>query len=705
MGMHEGLIKVARLRVRGAGGDSLATRLRMERLMGAVNPGALGLPPSAILCVRRLGTLQSGGTSRSRRAFDSPVEWDRTLGSALRELLSRAARPVEGAVPADSEAVLFSDMAELLGCLALALGHGLHAHQWWWSGLYGSTDLRQVLLREWNRHPEYLPASLGLVARQGNVTPALSVLDEVDARGLLTALALRYGQRALLSETEASRIPEAETTVVRAEHGASAMETEGYDGALALTGASAPWEPWVQEVRAVESGLERRTLLGVSLMLHRAPMELRRPDFARALHAWRREQARHFVEASPRSPPPYVLDSAGGPPAFANVPPVAAASLHEAPGEASRASPAPARDEGLALRDTGAISEDGAPPLDAPAVRNAPTAGVMAPSEPPALPGEGVSGPPVELTPISSQPPSPTQGFLPQVSREQTPERAWGLPIPTGLGGLFYLVNLALFLELYGDFSRPMHPHLPLSLWDFVTLLGRRLLADPRPGDPVWKVLALLAGRKAGDAAGQGFEPPDAWRVPEEWLHAFRTEETQVWTWSAQDGRLRVLHPAGFLVVDVPRMDDDVEAQVQREVEPYLQRAPDPRSRRMAATSMREHAPGGEANTAAEPRFTLAHGEVPPPGGADAAPLERWLAWLVPYCRARLVRALGLTSNDALELEGTLFSHDARLHVSESHVDVVLALSQLPLAVRIAGLDRDIGWLPSAGRHLTFHFE
>ena len=45
-----------------------------------------------------------------------------------------------------------------------------------------------------------------------------------------------------------------------------------------------------------------------------------------------------------------------------------------------------------------------------------------------------------------------------------------------------------------------------------------------------------------------------------------------------------------------------------------------------------------------------------------------------------------------------------RVQVTSTHVDVVLALEQLNLAVRVAGLDRDPGWVPSLGRIVLFHF-
>jgi hypothetical protein len=31
-------------------------------------------------------------------------------------------------------------------------------------------------------------------------------------------------------------------------------------------------------------------------------------------------------------------------------------------------------------------------------------------------------------------------------------------------------------------------------------------------------------------------------------------------------------------------------------------------------------------------------------------------------------------------------------------------LATLPIELRIAGLDRDPGWIPSAGRSISFHF-
>ncbi|WP_457353958.1 hypothetical protein [Roseateles sp. P5_D6] len=85
---------------------------------------------------------------------------------------------------------------------------------------------------------------------------------------------------------------------------------------------------------------------------------------------------------------------------------------------------------------------------------------------------------------------------------------------------------------------------------------------------------------------------------------------------------------------------------------------------------------------------------------AETHPGRRWLQHWRMAVEARLRSALG--RDDAIE---TLCRHRAGVAVSEAAVDVTLSLAELPLALRFAGLDRDPGWIPVAGRSLAFHFE
>jgi hypothetical protein len=135
------------------------------------------------------------------------------------------------------------------------------------------------------------------------------------------------------------------------------------------------------------------------------------------------------------------------------------------------------------------------------------------------------------------------------------------LQIETSLGGIFYLINVGLFLNLYGDFTTPMQPGIALPLWDFVTLLGQKLLGEALPADPVWGLLAQLSGRGEQVLPGADFEPADIWRLPVAWLAPF--PNGAVWRWQATDGRLQVRHPAQFLVLDVPLQPMDPARQLR----------------------------------------------------------------------------------------------------------------------------------------------
>ena len=187
--------------------------------------------------------------------------------------------------------------------------------------------------------------------------------------------------------------------------------------------------------------------------------------------------------------------------------------------------------------------------------------------------------------------------------------RIYPVSIETEVGGVFYLLNVALRLGLYGDFTTPSQPGIDLSIWDFLTLAGRGLTPRRFRRDPVWVLFADLAGRAPEEMPGAAWEPPKVWRVPAQWLDAF--PEGGTWQWWEGAGRLRAVHPAGFAIVDVPHAgDDDVVEQVERELSAY-------RSFTSFVTTR----------------------VAPSPGSWSA--LTWWMGCLMPYVRARLARALG----------------------------------------------------------------
>src|SRR4051794_14879405 len=135
---------VLRLRMRhaspGRPPDPSSAPTRLER--AELHPD--GLPPSAVLMVRRLtAVLPPFETAPHSPRRDGP-RWDHRLRQELTDLARRAARPDRGRLPDDAEAVLFGDRAELLACLVTDLLRGVADRCWWWEGPLleaGTTDV------------------------------------------------------------------------------------------------------------------------------------------------------------------------------------------------------------------------------------------------------------------------------------------------------------------------------------------------------------------------------------------------------------------------------------------------------------------------------------------------------------------------------------------------------------------------------------
>jgi hypothetical protein len=138
---------------------------------------------------------------------------------------------------------------------------------------------------------------------------------------------------------------------------------------------------------------------------------------------------------------------------------------------------------------------------------------------------------------------------------------------------------------------------------------------------------------------------PDRWQVEPAWLEAFAgEEEATIATTSRQQ---TLWHPAGFPLAEGP-----LSKRVER------------RKR-----------------------------------GQRQDPSARWLRCLALYLDARIQRA-----TDDPELGLSSLAIPGHCRISADRIDIDLALADLPLPLRLAGLDRDPGWLPAEGRAIAFHF-
>jgi hypothetical protein len=213
----------------------------------------------------------------------------------------------------------------------------------------------------------------------------------------------------------------------------------------------------------------------------------------------------------------------------------------------------------------------------------------------------------------------------------------------TAFGGLFFLVNAFLAMGLYPDFTRPLDPTLPLPPLALVDRLGLHWFGGRYRRDPLHRWIARRGPRTP---------LPRTWHVEPEWLGPFAGG--RAW----HDGST-LWHSAGF---------------------PLANRSASAPARRLARSL------GIRLDGGAPSRFKPARD-------------PDWLDCLAFFLAARFRRA---APDDALT--PAAFAIPARAIIDETRLDAHFALAALPIALRLAGLDRDPGWLPSEGRDLRFHF-
>jgi hypothetical protein len=627
-----GTTTIGTVRAMSSTRDPLALQLALGRWLASADLRPRRLAPEAILCIRRLRDPLPGQWRWAHADLRPPEAWAHALTDVLDQLAQSAARPALEAVPAGAEAVVFASPAEWMACLALdwASGAGEAVTHWWWRGLVKDQDMARAVMREWSDRPEYVPAALELVAGRNMAEAFVRAVPVAEATVMMHRVMARFDLRELQAAVAMMlhRPRAAQAGAAWAERGGhepESLETSPGRVETASGPVEAPWRRWAPESEAVSLEPERQLLLGVGLALRRAPTEVRSTAFARQAARWVQVQV------------------------------AASREVHQ-----SDITP-------LITRVTQSSADN---PANVAEISKQESVHV---AEMPESQIESVA--------------RPTAAYHPRIE-ETVPARVpVQAEIETEFGGVFYLINLGLFLNLYGDFTRPLEPGLALPIWDFVALLGEQLVGERICGDAVWSWLARSAGRSVNEPPGETFDPPDEWRLSPDWLDAFGPPGE--WTWSVTDGRLRVWHPAGFCLLDV-RAHENVGEQLRQEMQPFT---PEVRGQI------------GAVPPRLKPRAESARGDKSLSdstlGPGDA--LARWLDWLMSCIRARLELALGLEGER--DLARVVCEHPARIVATSTQLDVYFSLAELPIQIRLAGLDRDPGWVPAAGQFMAFHFD
>lgn len=483
-------------------------RPALEHWLAGADPARHGLPPRAIVLVRRMAAAWTALADPEPTARYAP----------LTAVMARAVRPARGELSGD--AVWFADEAELLACLASDALAGDLALRWWWKLVLREPSPAGAQAR-WLQAPRCVPAALArLPLAQARAwlrawAPA--------ARGELVRVLARHF--AVAPEVQSAAVADAAAVIVQAP--------------VRVGTRPAHAEPAVVLPDAVER------VLRLALALAHDPLAAAEPATGLAVLSLERPAAHHPAQAP-----------------VAGEEDFAPAGSHGEPASATRADPHQVVEAAVDL-------QQGPAAATAESLR----------TEPPLQSFHPVADP------IPCAAPSPPAPMPRATSARKLPPQlpaTWSTQLLTAHGGLLFVLNAAIGMGLYGDFTQPRRPgSLDLSPWRFLSAIGR-----------------IEAGR------------------------AFAADPLAAWL------RARTPQPAA------PRR-------------------------------------------------------------------VRWPG-LWPRLRERLLLALDL--RDAEQLASVLLRLPARLEDQGGRVDLHFDLADLPLAVRIAGLDRDPGWVPAAGCDIRFHF-
>jgi hypothetical protein len=660
-------IETRHVRLRGAA-DGLTARRCMEAALADLAPSTIGLPPHALLVVRRLAP------STPLRLADATrgETFCRAVRADLIATLRQARRPwLDGAAQA-ADAVLFADESELMTCLLRDWRSGMLADRWWWTAVLRGMPVSQFARRSLLPRGDLLPAVLAQLAPSGAAVAWLASLHDDDAARAFAAVSEAHALASAPAETlpggSASRASSSPSSAGgQSSTAAASRSAEAAPELPASTSAFAPLLVLVPELTAAGLTRAQRRVLAVTLSLQRAAAWTRTEGFAAALRAL--DTATEIAPASSADARLSWRDRAHS---GARALPThdSAAALPSARAIAA------ARPPQLPSREAAAVSRPALEHIDGSSMSVTPTGEGGAPVRNPA-PQPDAAGRTSDLRLAVAEEARESLLRKRDQRRVQRTAPMASVEIETEFGGMFYLLNAALALGLYGDFTQPRAPNLALSPWDWLALVGRGWFGGEFERDPAWGLLAELAGRVPRRPPGADFAAPESWSVPAAWLAPWGgVAELAV---HATRKRLQIWHAAGFAVLDVMR-----------------ERCERPLRQARAACAMHD--------ALRDARLMRMRNCPPRVGSAPGNPsLARWIGWILPYLDARLARALGV--EDASTVAALVCRHSARLRCTATHLDVHLSLVRLPLALRFAGLDRDPGWIPAAGRTVAFHFE
>src|SRR6266516_1346502 len=198
---------IRRLTLRCSPPDPLSTRFRASSMLRTLSLRAHCLPPSAILCVRRLrdprpGILRIDGPS----VLPAP-DWEAAIEQSLADISRHAVRVAFEPFREDAPAIWFLDESELLAALALDWMDQSVWRKWWWPALFGSVDWSVKIRELWVEYARAVPAALQTLSAAGKAADFVSSLGEDESRVILAAVLTAHQLQLPIPDAHAAPVP------------------------------------------------------------------------------------------------------------------------------------------------------------------------------------------------------------------------------------------------------------------------------------------------------------------------------------------------------------------------------------------------------------------------------------------------------------------------------------------------------------------
>ncbi|HEX6465489.1 MAG TPA: hypothetical protein VFZ98_13595, partial [Vicinamibacterales bacterium] len=265
---------IGHARIRAAGADA-ALSTGCGSLLASLDLEPTAMPLHAILCVRAMrDPLPDAIDVRPGRARQRPVAWEAAMRGALGVMLRRAARPIDGPVASDAQAVVFADEAEMLACAARDICRGPLSLFWWWRHLLQDASLERVVAA-WRDAPTYMPAAFESLGRVDAAASWIRRLTQAPAAALLDAMLRAHALPELADEIAAvwreSDGTEERRRMTPAPRRDVAIES-AHRGASRPSDCVSPWQLVVPaEWDSPRLPLVSRTFAAMCIVLRRAP--------------------------------------------------------------------------------------------------------------------------------------------------------------------------------------------------------------------------------------------------------------------------------------------------------------------------------------------------------------------------------------------------------------------------------------------------